>query len=198
MRNSVPRLDKPPSEVLSLVVGRKFDQPLDEGYKVEFNYAMPGAGADYLRVQMAADAGPMGTKNYRLALEAIPLDPKTSFIHMSYAYGYGAAARFAMQAYLATAGRDKIGFSVVGKTEDGKPIYIDGVRGVVERNTMRYFLAIDAYLGSLSAPEGQRVEKRLNDWYVAAGKYPRQISEMERGEYLAMKRKETSRLKEAI
>lgn len=184
---------KPPSEVLSLVVGRKFDQPLDDGYKVEFNYAMPGADPDYLRVQMAADAGPMGTKNYRLALEAIPLDAKTSFIHMSYAYGYGAAARFAMQAYLATAGRDKIGFSVVGKTEDGKPIYIDGVRGVVERNTMRYYLAIEAYLGSLSAPPGEQQEKRLLDWFAATERHARQLHEMDRDEYLTMKRHELQR-----
>jgi len=184
---------KPPSEVLSLVVGRKFDQPLDEGYKVEFNYAMPAAGADYLRVQMAADAGPMGTKNYRLALEAIPLDAKTSFIHMSYAYGYGAAARFAMQAYLATAGRDKIGFSVVGKTEDGKPIYIDGVRGVVERNTMRYYLAIEAYLGALSAPPAEQLEKRLRDWFASTERHAAQLHEMDRDEYLAMKRREVQR-----
>ena len=188
---------KPPSEVLSLVVGRKFDQPLDDGYKVAFNYSMPAASADYLRVQMSADEGPMGTKNYRLALEAIPLDDKRSFVHMSYAYGYGAAARLAMQAYLATAGRDKVGFSITGKGEDGKPTYIDGVRGVVERNTMRYYLAIEAYLGSITAPAGDRQEKRLRDWFDATERHARQLHEMERDEYLKMKRNEVQRQRAA-
>ncbi|MES2100058.1 MAG: hypothetical protein V4569_09590 [Pseudomonadota bacterium] len=188
---------KPPAEVLSLVVGRKFDQPLDDGYKVEFAYSMPAASADYLRVQMAADAGPVGTRNYRLALEAVPLDDKRSFIHMSYAYGYGTTARLAMQAYLSTAGREKVGFSVTGKTEDGKPVYIDGVRGVVERNTMRYYLAIEAYLGSLAAPPGEQQEKRLRDWFASTERHKQQLHEIERDDYLKMKRNELQRQKAA-
>ena len=186
---------KPPAEVLSLVVGRKFDQPLDDGYKVEFAYTMPVSTAEYLRVQMAAETGPVGTRNYRLALEAIPLDDKRSFIHMSYAYGYGTTARLAMQAYLSTAGREKVGFSVTGKADDGKPVYIDGVRGVVERNTMRYYLAIEAYLGSLAAPPGSQQEKRLRDWFAATERHAQQLYEMDREDYLRMKRNEMQRQK---
>ena len=186
---------KPPAEVLSLVVGRKFDQPLDDGYKVEFAYTMPVSTAEYLRVQMAAETGPVGTRNYRLALEALPLDDKRSFIHMSYAYGYGTTARLAMQAYLSTAGREKVGFSVTGKADDGKPVYIDGVRGVVERNTMRYYLAIEAYLGSLAAPPGSQQEKRLRDWFAATERHAQQLYEMDREDYLRMKRNEMQRQK---
>jgi hypothetical protein len=116
---------------------------------------------------------------------------------MSYAYGYGAAARLAMQAYLATAGRDKVGFSITGKGEDGKPIYIDGVRGVVERNTMRYYLAIEAYLGAMGGPAGERQEKRLRTWFDATERYARQLHEMERDEYLTMKRSEVQRQRAA-
>ena len=184
---------KPPAEVLSLVVGRKFDQPLDDGYKVDFAYATPAATADYLRVQMSAAEGPLSTRNYRLALEAIPLDERHSFIHMSYSYAYGTAARFAMQAYLATAGRDKVGFSVTGKGDDGKPTYIDGVRGVVERNTMRYYLAIESYLATLSVPPGERAEQRLRDWYDATERSALQLHEMSREEYLTMKHHELQR-----
>jgi hypothetical protein len=184
---------KPPAEVLSLVVGRKFDQPLDDGYKVEFNYSTPAATADYMRVQMAAESGPLSTKNYRLALEAIPVDAKSTFLHMSYSYSYGMAARVAMQAYLSTAGRDKVGFSITGKGADGKPMYIDGVRGVVERNTMRYYLAIDVYLASLATPPADQVEKRLQDWFAATERHPAQLHEMERDEYITMKRREVQR-----
>ena len=184
---------KPPAEVLSLVVGRKFDQPLDDGYKVDFAYTLPAASADYLRVQMTADTGPVGTRNYRLALEAVPLDDKRSFVHLSYAYGYGTTARLAMQAYLSTAGHDKVGFSVTGRTDDGKPVLVDGVRGVVERNTMRYYLAIEAYLASLAAPLAEQQEQRLRDWFAATERHARQLHEMEREDYLRMKRSELRR-----
>ena len=182
-----------PNEVLSLIVGRKFDQPLSDGHKVRFAYSMPASSGDYLRVEMMADTGPLSTRNYRLALETVPLDAKRSFVHMSYSYAYGTAARLAMQIYLATAGHDKIGFSITGKGDDGKPIYIDGVRGVVERNTMRYFLAIESYLGATSAPPAERDEKRLRDWFAATERHPAQLHEMERDEYLTMKRHELQR-----
>lgn len=184
---------KAPAEVLGLVVGRKFDQPLDDGYKVDFAYATAAAGADYLRVQMSAEDGPMSTHDYRLLLEAAPLDGRRTFLHMSYAYAYGTAARLGMQAYLATAGRDKIGFSITGKDGDGRPTYIGGVRGVIERNTMRYFLAIEAYLGSLAAPPAERQEKRLRDWFAATERYAPQLHEMAQDDYLAMKRHEMQR-----
>jgi hypothetical protein len=182
-----------PNEVLSLIVGRKFDQPLEDGYQIDFAYQMPAADSNYLRVQMTADTGPMSTRNYRLALEAVPLDATRSFVHMSYAYAYGTAARLAMQLYLATTGRDKVGFSITGKNQDGKPSYVDGVRGVVERNTMRYYLAIEAYLGAASAPPAEQQEKRLRDWFAATERYPVQLHEIERDDYLAMKRHELQR-----
>ena len=180
-------------KTLTLFVGRKFDQPLDDAYKVDFAYSVPAVTADYLRVQMTADEGPLSTRDYRLALEAVPLDAGHSFLHMSYSYAYGTAARFAMQAYLATAGRDKVGFSVTGKGDDGKPAYIGGVRGVVERNTLRYYLAIEVYLNDLAAPPADAPEKRLRDWFAATERHPVQLHEMERDEYLTMKRNELQR-----
>ncbi len=182
-----------PTDVVSLYVGRKFDQPLEDAYRVNFSYRVAAANAEYLRVQLAADEGPMSTRDYRLVLEAVPLDATRSFIHLSYSYGYGVAARLAMQGYLATVGRDKIGFSIVSKDADGKPVYVDGVRGVVERNTMRYYLAIEAYLGASGSPAPEQQEKRLRDWFAATERHALQLHEMERGEYLDMKRRELQR-----
>ena len=182
-----------PTDVVSLYVGRKFDQPLEDAYRVNFSYRVAAANAEYLRVQLAADEGPMSTRDYRLVLEAVPLDATRSFIHLSYSYGYGVAARLAMQGYLATVGRDKIGFSIVSKDADGKPVYVDGVRGVVERNTMRYYLAIEAYLGASGSPAPEQQEKRLRDWFAATERHAPQLHEMERGEYLDMKRRELQR-----
>lgn len=184
---------KPPAVSLNLMVGRKIDQPLDDAYKLAFNFNTSVVSADYLQVQMSADSGPMSTHDYRMVFEAVPLDERRSFVHLSYAYAYGTAGRIAMQAYLATAGRGKVGFSITGRSDDGKPIYIDGVRGVAERNTMRYYLAIEAYLASLSAPPSDRQEKRLREWYAGTERSPVQLHEMDLQDYLDMKRREIQR-----
>jgi len=42
----------------------------------------------------------------------------------------------------------------------------------------------------LPAPPQAQLEKRLRDWFAAVERYPRQLHEMEQGEYLEMKRKE--------
>jgi len=178
---------------LAVILGKKYDQPIEDAYKVDFSYRVTAQSPDFLQVQLNAENGPLGTHNYRIVFEAVPLDARRSFIHMSYSYGYGLAARVAMQGYLATIGRDKVGFSVVERTADGKPVYVDNVRGVIERNTMRYYLAIDAYLDSLAAAPADRLEKRLRQWYGTTERYPRQLHEMEREDYLAMKRKEVQR-----
>src|SRR6185295_20126211 len=114
--------------------------------------------------------------------------------HLSYSYDYGMAGRIAMQAYLSTTGRNKVGFSVVERGPDGAPVYMRGERGVIERNTMRYYLALEAYLGALGVPAAERQEKRLNDWFTAIERYPRQLrDEMDREQYLSMKRRELAR-----
>ncbi|CAN5511028.1 hypothetical protein BH11PSE9_BH11PSE9_32440 [soil metagenome] len=181
------------ADTLSLSVGRKFDQPLSDAYVVDFAYKVLAATPDFLRVSLSADKGPMGTSNYRIVLEAIPLDAKRSFIHMSYSYAYGVAARLAMQGYLATIGSDKVGFSIVEKKPDGKPVYVGGVRGVVERNTMRYYLAIESYVNAFTLPAGEQQEKRLEAWHNGVERYPVQLHELERAEYMEMKHKEIAR-----
>jgi hypothetical protein len=180
-------------DTLSLNIGRKYDQPLADTYQVDFLYQVVAATPDYLQVALNAEKGPLGTSQYRIMLEVVALDARRSFLHMSYSYAYGISARVAMQGYLATIGRNKVGFSIVGRKAGGQPVHMGSVRGVVERNTMRYYLAIEAYLGALSVPAPARLERRLNDWYAGIERYPLQLHELERGEYLAMKRKEFQR-----
>lgn len=186
------------SATLTLRIGRKADQAPENAQPIKFAYEVESTSADYLRVALNAAEGPLGTRDYRIVLEATPIDARHSFIHLGYTYGFSTLSKFAMQAYLNTAGANKVGFTVTGRDANGEPRYVGGMLGATERNTMRYFLAIDAFLGSLSVPPAQRLDKRLNDWYVAAGKYPRQLSEMDRAEYLAMKRREAGRMNEAL
>ena len=182
-----------PGGMLSVAIGRKFDQPLQFAYPVELAYRVAASGPDYLQVLLTADSGPLGTKNYHIVLEAAPLDASSSFLHLSYSYAYGVVTRLAMESYLATIARDKVGFSIVARKPDGTPVYVEGVRGVVERNTIRYYLAIEAFLGAYTLPVAEQPEKRLHDWFDAVERYPRQLHELERDEYLSMKRREMAR-----
>lgn len=175
-------------QVLQLAVGRKSDQPVEDAYQLAFQYVVRASDSHYLSVRMAAEAGPLGTRNYKLALEAVPISGgQKTFVHMSYSYASGFAARIATDAYLATAGRSKVGFSADDR-EAGS--YVGGIQGVAERNTMRYFLAIEAFLKTMAAPEDQQPERRLREWFAATERYPRQLREMELDDYLAMKRRE--------
>jgi len=112
---------------------------------------------------------------------------------MGYALSYGIASEFAMNLYLGTVGRDKVGFTRTQAAGNDDAAFVGGMRGVVERNTMRYYLAIDAYLDSLAAPPQQQVDRRLQAWFDATEKYPRQLHEVERDAYLKMKRGEVER-----
>ena len=177
---------------LSVRIGRKYDQPLEQAYRIDFWYRNVAAGSDYFESRLTAAQGPLGTRDYRIVVAAIPLDANRTFMHLSYAYGYGTAGRLAMQAYLGTVGADKVGFSRV-PGDNGQPQYIGGMRGAIERNAMRYYLAIDAYLDSLDEPKHQQVEKRIQQWFTSTERYPRQLREMDRATYVAMKRQEYER-----
>jgi hypothetical protein len=177
---------------LALFVGRKNDTPLEMAYKLDFNYRVAGRAPDYLQVVLTAESGPLGTRDYRIVVELAPIDANRTFMHLSYAYAYGMLSKVAMQAYLSTIGAKKVGFTL-----DGSEL-VRGMRGIMERNTMRYYLAVDAYLASLEAPAAVRVAKRLNDWFSGQERYPRQLGEeVSRADYLAMKQKEYARVASA-
>jgi hypothetical protein len=180
----------PEPEGLDMALGRKYDQPAEDAYKLHFIYRLEAATPEYLKAGLSAHDGPLGTHDYDIAVEAVPLDAGHTIIHMSYAYGVGTTAKLATSAYLATTGADKVGFSTAGKEADGQPKYVGGVRGLIERNTMRYYLAIESYA---TYPAPDQLEKRLADWFDATERYPRQLHELERDAYIAMKREEVKR-----
>lgn len=175
---------------LKMLMGKKTSQELDDAHKMDLNFNLIKSSPSYFSAQLDADVGPMGTKNYKVLVEAIPANNKQTFLHFSYSYAFGMAGNVAIKAYLASAGRNKIGFS---PRPDGSG-YIGGVRGMVERNTMRYYLAIDSYLGAMTLPADKQMSKRLQDWYTATERYPRQLHEITRNAYLSMKRDEIRRM----
>jgi hypothetical protein len=174
-------------EQLDVRVGKKEEQKVDSATLLRFAWRPATVSPDYLSVEMVAPDGPYDTGDYLLLAEAVPLEGNRTFLHMGYALSYGTASSLAMRMYLATIAHDKVGFTKAGNE------YVGGQRGVVERNTMRYYLAIDAYLRSLAAPPPQQLDQRLQAWFDATEKYPRQLHEVERADYLRMKHKEVAR-----
>ena len=174
--------------VLKVSIGKKTPQELEDAFALEFAMRQVSASPRYLAVRLNAEKGPLGTNNYRIELQAVPLPSGKTFMHLRYAYGYGVAGRLAMQGYLATVGSGKVGFTHVNG--DQKQGYVGGIRGTVERNTVRYYLAIEAYLASLNRPPAQQLNARLEHWFDATEQFPQQLHELDRESYLSMKRDE--------
>ena len=184
----------PANTILAVQIGRKYDEPIDTGKALQFSYHALADAPDYFRVALEAETGSFGTRNYHIVLEGIPLGTGKTFLHLAYSYEYGLAAKLALQTYLNTIGSGKVGFTVVDKDADGKPVYVGDVRGALERNVMRIYLAIDAYLDALGSPPQQQADKRMRDWYAATERYALQLHELDAGEYLAMKKREYQRM----
>jgi hypothetical protein len=63
----------------------------------------------------------------------------------------GVGARLLAAGYFATLGRDKIGFSTMGTDAQGRPMFVGGLAGAIERNVVRHFLAIETVLAAQAA-----------------------------------------------
>ncbi len=176
--------------VLKVNIGKKTPEELATAARVYFNYTAYAVTPEHLDIRLSAKDGPMGTSNYRITLEAVPLASGKTFLHLTYAYATSLTARVAMRAYLATIGADKVGFTPIANTAAGAGQFIGGLRGLTERNTMRYYLAIDSYLEATAEAPARQLEKRLQSWFTAVERYPRQLHEMDRDAYIAMKRSE--------
>lgn len=171
-------------------IGKKTAQSLADSFPLEFNFQTTAASTSYLAVQLNAEKGPLGTSDYRIDLRAVPLAEGKTFIHLRYAYGYGMAGRLAMQGYLATVGSGKTGFTQAANGQGAKTGHVGGMRGAVERNTVRYYLAIEAYLATLNRPAAQQFNARLEHWFDATEQYPEQLRDLDKNTYLTMKRSE--------
>ena len=187
---AAPAADGP---LLIVHVGKKTPQALSETARVEFKYRVESGRADFLKIALAAARGPMGTSNYQMSLEAISINPSQSFLHLTYSYQFNLVSRAALGVYMTTLGSDKVGFTLAEPGAAGSPVYVKGLRALVERNTMRYFLAIQAYLESAQGPEASRLDSRLHNWFAATQTYARQLHEIELADYLTMKHAEVLR-----
>jgi hypothetical protein len=193
---------------LEVGLGRKHDEPLSSVHWLDFRFrtfpsvigsvsgsgGLPGAAAP--SVELLAPEGPLDTRDIRITVQLAESPGGRTLLQLRYAYAQGPAARWAMQVYLGTVGRHKVGFSLVPDSAvrpAGLLQPVTGLRGLLERNTVRYYLAIDAYLDALVLPPAQQLERRLVDWFAATERHPRQLRELDWEAYVQMKMLEVRR-----
>jgi len=176
--------------LLTFYVGRKVYQPPEDTRQVICRYRKVEQRQGYLDIMLSADVGPFSTRNHRMRFEAIPLDGERTFVRVSYEYSESVALRLAERAYFATFGRSKAGFTVTGTDGDGKPVYIGGRRGAIERNAVRNYLAIQAFMNTMSYAEERRFSMRINGWYDLTTRYRKQLFDLDKKDYLRFKTKE--------
>src|SRR6185369_1204143 len=170
---------------LSAAVGKKTNQPLEDTHRINFAYRVAESGADYARVELSSPEGPLGTGNYLIVLELTVIDERHAFMHLQYSYTQGFMARCAARIYFSTRGRDKVGFTWI-HDDDDPPHLVRGIRGAMERNTMRYYLAIDAYLQTRGSPPTQRFGQSLERWFADTERFARQLHEVQHDDYITM------------
>lgn len=174
---------------LTLYVGRRYFQTPDQALEMQYQFKRVSSSTNYLHVNLTAGNGPFGTSDYLLTFEAIPISDSTSFIYFKYSYHYGLMAKLALDGYLTTFGRHKVGFTVTDYDELNNPIYVKGLQGIVERNSMRYFIAIRSFLDTYYLNREQW-DNRIQRWYQLANSFEHQFMEIRDREYLETKRKE--------
>lgn len=180
---------------LHLYSGRKFYQTPEQATKLSLDYSTIAQRDDYFSVKLFSDDGPLGTSDYLIALEVMPLPdeatPQTpahnTLIRMTFSYQMSWFSRQTVRLYLATLARHKVGFTVLGM-QNNKPVYIKGLQGIIERNTIRYYLAIKTKLDAADA--NQDPLHLYRKWFDATQRYKRQLYEVDKHEYLQNKARE--------
>jgi hypothetical protein len=176
--------------VLTIYAGSKNYTPVADTRRSEYRVRVKETARDYLVANVSADTGPLDTSDYRLVLEAVPIDGDSTFVHVGFSYRYGPMTRALTATYFSTLGRNKIGFSVVGRDRQGQPVFVRGRTASLERTVMRTYLALQTWLEGRGKPDTDRVEWRLRRWYFLTERYPRQLYEFDEKDYLDVKRRE--------
>ncbi len=174
--------------ILRLYSGRKHYQAPEEAFPLDYRFAPGPVAENPFRVTLRAPEGPMGTRDHRIEVQAVRAGGGTE-VRFACSYRPSVRSRWATALYLATLGRAKVGFSSDGHDARGNPVPVAGLRGVVERNAVRYFLAMEAFLATRGVPEPARFEAMLGTWFDLTARYP-PLQELPREEYLAAKRRE--------
>ena len=173
---------------ITLYFGRKHYQRPKKAKPLALNFDSTHT-AGLLSVNLYAEKGPYGTSDYHIELYAIPTTNGV-YNELRISQRFGKVAKRLGKLYLTTLGRNKVGFTVLDYDRDGEPRYVRGIRGVVERNIVRYLLAIEVFLESQELTGKEAFQRRAELWFDATETYKRQLHELPRQKNLDNVRRE--------
>jgi hypothetical protein len=169
--------------LLNIFNVNKYSEPLEDAFQMKFVYHVSKLQPVYFNIALTAREGPSHTKNHQIGFEAIPLGKNNTFVHLRYSFDYSAVEYFLMKLL----GGTKIGFSIVGTDSAGNPVYVEELRGAVERDVACHYLAILAYFDTREIPSDQQFKRRINQWYELSDRFKKQLFEIKKEEYLTYK-----------
>lgn len=174
---------------VKLYMGKKSYQRPEkaEAIRLDFSSGVNDDGVSW--VELEADEGPYGTSDYYVGLFAIKAENGT-YLQIDSSQKVGRAAIAAMNLYFRTLAKDKVGFSVVGTEKNGEPKYSTGSQAALERNVARYLIAARLFLPTHEVTGIEGLRMRAAPWFDETEKYPRQLHEVDRDDYLRNKEKE--------
>jgi hypothetical protein len=156
-------------------------------YPLQLTWNTVTRDTSHLVVELMAERGPMGTRDYRIGFELAPLEGGSSVMRLVYSSAFTATGLWMAQAYVSTVARHRVGFTVVDTDAQGRPVLVRGVRAAIERNTMRFHLAVQSWLAVQQLPPAQRVARAIEAWFDASERHATQLHEVERDEYVRRK-----------
>lgn len=172
---------------ITLRIVRYLGQPPEQADELDFSYHPMTVSASRLSVRLHAAKGFLGTHDHDLMLDAAPAGAARTALRLSYAYRQNTLADWSLMLWLGTFGRGKVGFSSEGEADDGGPRLVGGIRGLIERNLVRYLFAIEAAARTPAASGRQAYQQRLRDYFDATERHPRQLREVDLDAYLVLK-----------
>ena len=174
--------------VIEVFVGGKRYQPPEQAHRVAYRFSIQHLQEKYTQINLVAEEAPMGMDDGIFTVTLWQLEQHETLVKFSYSYNLNFISRLTLSAYLHTLGRNKIGFSTQPHQSNNQPVYVGGVQGLLERNIMRYFFALETYL---SFPEDTaNFNQRFKHWYARTMDYKDQLYDVEKAVYLSSKQQE--------
>jgi hypothetical protein len=175
--------------LLTLYIGSRNYRAPESATEQVYRFLVRARQPDYAAIALTAPQGMLGTTAHRFEFEAGSVAGKT-VVALSSSFEPSMLSRLLTGIYLGTVGRNMIGFSREA-TEAGTPGgYVRGVKGMIERNVMRYYLSLKAFLDTADLPAGRQFEVRASLAYDLMDLYPAQLRQMDKAEYLDIKYRE--------
>ncbi len=173
------------SSTVTIYMGNKEYQPISEAQPLSLTFVAKIATPEGQAVKLQSEQGPYSTSDYLIIVEVAPLENCCTIIKFQLSFRTNPLIKSLANLYLNVFARKKFGFTMIGTAESGKPVYVSGMQGVLERNALRNYLAVTTFLDTL----GENRERRFETWFDATAKFD-QLKELSKSDYLKYKRME--------